>query len=669
MLISLNWISDFIKLNKSPKEIADKITLSLSEVEKIEQVGNDSILEIENKALTHRPDCFSHFGIAREIAAFFNLKFNNPLEKLNKTKFSIDGKSLPLKIKLLNNDFCKRYTAIVLSNIKVGESPKFIKERLENCGVRPINNIVDITNYVMLSLGQPIHAFDYQKVISKTIVVRTAKKNENIITLDNVKRKLVQPPFDRSQQILVIADAKKPIALAGIMGGKNSEIDNKTTSIIIESANFDAKTIRKSARMLNLRTEASSRFEKNIDPYLTKSALIYAVVLLKKYAAAQTSSEIIDLYPQREQTKEIITSVSYLNTLLGLDLQHTKIIELLNRLGIKAQQKNNKLFVRPAVLRRDLNIPADVAEEVARIYGYDNIPTTLPRGIITPPPTNQSLYWEEKTKLVFRGFGFTEVNLPNFIGRDVIELTKENPSDYLKLVNPMSPNKTYLRRSLLQGLFAASKANARFFKAFSIFEIGRVFLKTEKDKQPQEIKMLSGIMLGKSFYEVKGVIEALFEFWKIPFPKVTPLLKTAIFLPKVSARIDNFGFFGELNTTIKNYIGEKNHISAFELNFDQVTAAAKKDNYYQQIPLYPALIEDFSFIFTKNPPIGDVLAAIKNINSLISEVIVLSKFEKTITFRISFQDPHKPLSSEKILPIRKEIVMKLKNNFGAKIKE
>lgn len=662
MLISLNWIADFVKINKSPKEVADKITLSLSEVERIKKVGSDTVLEIENKALTHRPDCFSHFGLAREIAAFFKTNFNNPLGKLNNSKLGISGKSLPLKVKIKNDNLCKRYTAVVLTNVKVGESPKFIKDRLISCDVRPINNIVDITNYVMLALGQPLHAFDYSKVANHTIVVRTASKGESILTLDNVKRKL------ENEKTLVIADDNKPIALAGIMGGSNSEIDGKTTTIIIESANFDAKTTRKTAKRLNLRTEAVTRFEKNIDPYLTKPAAVFAATLLKKYANAHVSSEIIDLYPHPEKTEEIVTSVSYLNTLLGLSLTDKEIIEYLNRLEIQSVVKNNKLFVKPSVLRRDLKIAADVAEEVARIYGYDNIPTTLPKGVISPPKTNVSLYWEQNSKILLKGLGFSEVNLPSLIGKEILDLIKEETSKYLKLINPMSPDKTYLRRSLLQGLIISSKENFKYFKEFNIFEIGRVFFKTSKNKQPKEVKTLSGLMVNKSFYELKGVVEAIFNFFKIPFPSVTSLEKSSVFLPKVSAKIGDFGIIGELNSTIKNYLGAKDSVCAFELDFDKITTLAKGETFYKQIPLYPALIEDFSFVFEKNPALGNVLWLIKNISPLISDVTVLDYFGKTITFRISFQDPKESLSSERVLPLRKEIIDQLKNSFGAKVK-
>lgn len=662
MRLSLNWIGDFIKIDKSPEEIAEKITLSLSEVERIEKVGEDTVLEIENKALTHRPDCFSQLGLASELAALFRLKLDDPLEKLNNSQLVPSEKIFPLTVKIQNQDLCRRYTTIVVSEIKVGPSPAFIKERLAACNVRSINNVVDITNYVMLALGQPLHAFDYQKIKGNSIIVRTALDNEEIITLDQVKRKL-------DQRILVIADNEKAVAAAGIMGASNSYIDQTTETVILESANFEAKSIRKGSKKLNLRTEASLRFEKNLDPFLTKPALVYAVFLLQKYAGAKIASKIIDVYPKKEATKKIVTSTNYINKILGLNLKEGEIIEMLNRLGIKAQSKNQELVVTPPPLRRDLKIGADVAEEVTRIYGYDNIPTTLPKGIITPPPVNLSLYWEKRTKLFLIGLGLNEVNLSSFLGKEILELVDEPPSRFLKLINPLSSEKTYLRRSLLPGLLSACKANLRFFSKFDLFEIGRVFLKNNQNQQPNEIKMLSSIMIDKSFYEAKGIIEALFDFWKIPLPQFDYYNETKIFLPKASARLADFGVLGEVNLNIKNYLGTQVKVTAFEINFDKVVKLARKENFYQPIPLFPPLIEDFSFVFRKKPILGPIISALKAISRLISEVTVIDRFGKNITFRIAFQDPFKSLSSEEIKPIRKKIIDELESNFAAEFKK
>lgn len=661
MLLSLNWISDFIKINKTPREIADKITLSLSEVEKIHKVGSDTVLEIENKALTHRPDCFSQIGLTREIAAYFNLSLTDPLEKLNKENLKRETKKIPLKVESKDTDLCPRYSATVLTNIKVGEAPEFIKNRLSSVNVRPINNVVDITNYVMLELGQPLHAFNYDKIKKNTILIRRAKKNETIITLDNLKRVL-------NPEILVIADFEKPIALAGIMGGKISEIDANTTTIVIESANFNAQITRKNAKFLNLRTEAVTRFEKNLDPNLTLASLMRTVELLQKYASAKVASETVDIYPKKTLAKTISTTVLYINSLLGLNLSELEIISLLKRLHLRISSKNNKLQVTAPSYRRDLSIEADIAEEVARMYGYDNIPTTLPKGVIKPPKSNDSLLWEKKTKLLLKGLGFSEIHSPSFISKDIIQLTQQNPNSFLKLVNPISPEKTYLRKSLLPGLLITSKNNLRFFNKFSLFEIGRVFHKGEKGVLPKEVKKIAGVLVGKTFYELKGTLDCLFDLYNITFPQVYKIDNNKIFSLGASALIKNSGIFGELVSNIKTYLGSNTVISAFELDFDLLVKNANTHVYYNPIPLYPPVIEDFSFIFSKNTSVGLVLAEIKKVSSLIANIDIIDRYADTTTFRISFQNPKKSLSKEEIAPLRKNIVKVLKKKFNTKIK-
>lgn len=651
MLISLNWISEFIKINKPAREIADKITLSLSEVEKILKVEDDWVLEIENKALTHRPDCFSQIGLAREIAAYFNLSFNDPLKNFKRTTLKVNTLSLPFRVKVINPDLATRYQAVVLKNIKVDQSPEFIQKRLKSCNVRPINNVVDITNYVMLELGQPIHAFSYDKLIGHEIIVRNAYKNETLVTLDGIKRKL-------SNNMLVIADSKKPVALAGIMGGKESEVTKNTTKIVIESANFDASTTRKTAKNLGLRTEAVTRFEKSLDPLLTDIAVYKAVSLLEKYAGAQVASKVFDLYSNKQPQKQITTTVIYINSLLGLNLSADKIILLLKRLCLSSKISKDNLVVQIPSYRRDLHIEADIAEEVARIYGYDNIPTTLPKGIIKPPVQNISLELEKKVKLFLSSIGFNESPLPSFIG----EKTD------LKLLNPISPEKTYLRKSLLPGLIFAAKSNLRFFNNFNLFEIGRVFNPTRPGKLPIEQKYLAGVLVGKTYFEVKGVIEALFEYLSVDLPSISKIDKGSIYSNSASAKISDFGRFGEVNNDILDFLNTKKSVSVFELNFDLLVKLSTVAKFYKPIPIHPPIIEDFTFVFGNDIKIGSVLHFIKNIDHRIDSVDITNKYESSYTFRISFNDPKKALTKEDIAPIRKKLASGLKQKFNTKIK-
>src|SRR3989344_6853658 len=303
MLLSLNLIKQFVKLDKSAEEIADRITLSLTEVEKLEKKGVDTILEIENKALTHRPDCFSHLGIAREVAAYFNVTCSDPLPELSRktVKPSSQSRNLAISITVDAKNLCHRYCGVILTDIKVGPSPEWLAEMLTNVGVRPINNVVDITNYVMIELGQPLHAFDYDKVEGHEIKVRTARAAEKLTTLDGKEREL-------PEEMLLIADQNKAIGLAGVMGGANTEVTNETKTIILESATFEAKNNRKTSKTLNLRSDAATRYEKNLDPNLTYPAIARAVELLQEHANGKVASEVIDVKNSLNTPKTLMVS-------------------------------------------------------------------------------------------------------------------------------------------------------------------------------------------------------------------------------------------------------------------------------------------------------------------------------------------------------------------------
>lgn len=658
MLLSLNWLSDFLKINKSAKEIADKITLSLSEVEKIIKVGDDWVLEIENKALTHRPDCFSQVGLATEVAAFFNLPLNLTSDKYPEPDLKNTKGKLPLTVKIKNSKLVNRYEAVVLTNIKVSDSPAFIKKRLKSCNVRPINNVVDITNYVMLELGQPLHAFSYDKISKKQIIIRNAKKNEKIVTIDEVTQNL-------DEDMTVIADGNKAVALAGIMGGKDSEITKNTTVVVLESANFNPLITRQTSKKLGLRTEAVTRFEKGLDPNLTHQALLKAVFLLKKYAGAAVSSKIIDLYTNKKTQTRVETSGKYINSLLGLSLTANEIVNLLQRLQLRCKVSGDKILVTVPTYRRDLVIDADIAEEVARIYGYDNIPTTLPQGLIKPPPSNASLVNERKIKLFLSSIGFAEAPLSSFIGKENIKYSGSGEETYLKLLNPIAEEKKYLRKSLLPGLLFAAKANLRYFNSFSLFDIGRIFKPKLKGELPLEQKKLAGILVGKSYFEVKGVVEAIFEFLSIGFPAVTKSDNHTLYHKEASAKIPEYGNFGEVSSTVLDFLNTKKNVSVFEIDFDLLVKHSAKVNFYKPIPEHPPVIEDFSFIFSKDIKIGNVINYLKKIDPIINSIEIINEYETTYTFRLTFLDPKKPLTKADIIPVRKKITAGLKKEFNA----
>lgn len=668
MLISYNWLKKFVKTQKSARAIADKLTLSLAEVESLEKKGQDFILEIENKGLTHRSDCFSHLGIAREVSAVFKVKLTDPLEKLSAKKFKLE-KKLPIKIKVLAKDLCPRYCGIVLTNLKVSPSPNRLKTGLGRLGVRPINNIVDVTNYVMLELGQPLHAFDYEKVKNQQIIVRKAKKGEKLVTLDGVKRNL-------DQNDLVIADPVKPIGLAGIMGGTNTEVSSTTKTIILESANFEARNNRITSKNLNLRTEASTRFEKNLDITLPLPAINRAIEMMQKLAGAKVASDLIDLQNKTFKPKIVKVTTEWLNKFIGINISNEEIISILEYLGFEIKNQNGLLTVEVPPWRQDVSMEADIAEEVARIYGYDKIPIALPKEEDKPPPLNPNLFWRKKTKLFLESMGFTEIFTPPFIGQELLERCLATNEDYLQLVNPLTVDQEFMRRSLIPSLLEVSKNNLKYFDKFRIFEIDRVFIPEEKEP-PGEILYLTGVVIGEKYLQVKGIIETLLDEMGIKNYKFEPYQLKKTFYGKVfhpvrtaetMVKNDSLGVVGEISPHILARFGIKSRVVVFDLDFKEFVRHASRAKKYTPIPKYPAIIEDLAFVIPPKTLVGEMLEEIKKVSKLIVDAELLDSYKNTRTFRITYQSPRKTLTDKEVKKIREKIVQKVKVKFGAKLK-
>lgn len=628
MLISYNWLKKFITTNRTAQEIADKLTLSLTEVENINKIGDDYILEIENKGLTHRPDCFSHLGVAREVAAYFKLKLNDPLQSLIEKRFSTERK-MPFSIEVKEKQLCPRYCGVVLTNIKVAPSPNWLKTALERLDQNSINNVVDITNYVMFELGQPLHAFDYEKVKNHKIVVRKSKKGEKLVTLDDEAREL-------DETMLVIADSKKPIGLAGVKGGKNTQVTNDTKTIILEAANFDAKNNRKTSKKINLRTDASTRFEKNLDITLPPSAIKKTIELLQKYAGAKVASEIVDILNKPFKHSIVSVKTEWINNFIGFNVSDREMISILNSLGFQTSSKNGHLKVNVPSWRQDVSMKADIAEEIARVYGYDKIPITLPQLVDKPPKTNSTLLWRKKAKLFFKGLRFTEVHTQPFIGKKMLEKYGMSDKKHLQLVNPLTIDQEFMRRSLIPSLLEVAKDNLKHDPKLKIFEIDRVFI-PRKNTQPNEIFYLAGIAKGENFPNMKGTVEALLDEFAITKYKFKPAASQ----------------FAEL--FIDNNLVGIIQKEQFNLNFDKLIEHATTLKKYKPIPKFPPLIEDMTFSFPPKTYIGPVIEKIKSTSKLIKKVEILDQYKNNFTFRITYQSRKKSLSSSDIKDIRKKI--------------
>lgn len=690
MLLSYNWIKQFVPdLKQSPSELAKTLSLSLAEVENVTRVGQDLVLEIENKALSHRPDLFSQLGLAREVAAALDRSL--PQEMLDNNRYlktlpTTDSPETNFKITLrvVNENLCPRYMAIVIDNLTVGESPTWMQERLRSVGLRPINNIVDITNYVMFELGQPVHAFDLQEIQTPNrqvpIEVRQTKEGEYLTTLEGKKRNLPLGTLVISSPGLQTQDypfhPSPPIALAGIMGGARTRVNENTTTILLEAANFEMSTVRKTSQKLGFRTEASLRFEKGLDPNLAKLGLYRCIELIRDLSGGKIASEVLDYYPSPVKPHRIVVNLDQTRKFLGVPLSNTKILDYWKRLGLKITPNGKVKKAAPSVtvtiptFRRDLKIPQDLYEEVARLHGYDNFTPTLPVKPIAPPPENKEWKVANRVRSILVGLGLDEVLTYSFVSEEMLR-KHSSFKNALKLKNPVAPEMAYLRTSLLPSLEEKVKENAKRFHEFGIFEIGKVTQVTKKSKLPSEPKMLAVAYYARNkdekqaYLHVKGIWETLLNTLNV---KALPPDLKALEAPLGVA----FGWETELATLLNSQEPVK----------------------FKPIPAHMPTYQDLSFIVAEEIPVGELLETISDVGlrltpargnletdhtsqSVLQNTQLLDIYqskelkrrkEKSVTVRLTFLDPRGPLSDQEASRYRQEIEKKLREKYRAQIR-
>ncbi len=669
-----------------------------------EALGLDDVI-FEIDILPNRAhDCLSHIGAAREIAAITNEKLKTKNEKL-KTK-NLKSNEL-LKIKIEDESLCRRYSAAVVNNIEIKDSPNWLKSRLESCGVRSINNIVDITNYAMLALGQPMHAFDFDKLKTKNeklktnfkdklkeITIRLAKEGESILALDGKTYKL-----DESD--LVIADKEKPIAIAGVMGGLETAVDENTKNIIFESANFQGAGIRKTSQRLKLASESSYRFEREIDPELTIKALGMAVNLTKELANGDVSEEIVDIYPSPVKNREIEFDFSRIEKFVGIKIEKEKAKKILQSLQFEVFENGEKLKVTIPTFRIDVEKVNDVIEEIARIYGYENIPESNALIEMKSVVQNKDLKMEKNIKRIFEGMGFAEVYNYSFVGEKDIKGINLLTNNHLELQNPLSEELKFMRTSLLSGLINNARENLKHKDKFQLFEVGRVYLKSDEsgiakrlhsseaetmepaDMLPNEKKILAGIAVDKNeknnlFYEIKGQAEKLLNklgFNKLSFAEIDNV--ESFWHKGRSAEIfsenKSIGRIGEIHPGILNYFGIESRAGYFEFDLENLFALGDDHKKYKQINKFPEIKPDLSVVFDESVKWADIeKAVIKTDNALIKDVEPfdiyrgkgLGENKKSIAFRITYQAEDGTLKDEEVNVVQNKIIKALEKLGG-----
>jgi len=676
MVFSYNWLQSFFKKKlPKPEKLAEILTMKAFEVKELKKVGKDWILDID--VLPNRgPDCFSHLGIAREIAAILNCKLQFEDWKLVEDE-DLKAKDF-VKVEVKDKNACPRYTARVISNVKVDPSPRWIQERLRVCGLRPINNIVDVANYAMLETGQPLHAFDLDKISRQKIIVRRTKKGEKITTLDDER-------YDLDRDVLVIADEDNLLAIAGIKGGKKAEIDKSTKIVVLESANFNQRVIRQGSKKIDLKTDASWRFEHGIDPNLTELGINRAANLISEIADGQICQGLIDFYPKKSLTKKIKLDFDYVEKLLGLKITEKEIKSILKKLGFKISQSGaSKLSVEIPTFRLDINTPEDLIEEISRIYGYQKIPSVFPMAALVPPERNLDIFWEDMVENILKEAGFSEVYNYSFLGEKEAEIFNYSINrELIEIENPISSDFKYLRPSLIPNLLKNVETNQKFFKEIKIFELGKIYREKSIGKRKSKIeekRMLSGVITGKEdlFYLTKGVIDLLLNklgisnVWYDEYEATPENSKTSLWQRKKSAEIkvdhEEIGFLGEISPKIIENLKLEQKLVVFDIDFEKLSKLVSEEQEFRPISRFPAAVRDIAVLVPNFVRVEEVLNKIEIAGSpLVRDIDLFDIYEgeeipegkKNFAFHIIYQSDVRTLSTKEIDEIQQKIIKTL----------
>lgn len=640
---------------------------------------DDEILEL---SLTpNRSDALSMIGVAYEVAAILGREVKWPvIEKEEAAEKASDY----ISVKVEADEDNPLYIAKVVKNVKIGPSPLWMQTRLMNAGIRPHNNVVDITNYILLEYGQPLHAFDYDRLGSKEIVVRRAKNAEKITTLDDTERTL-------TPNHLVITNGVEPVAIAGVMGGANSEVREDTTTVIIEAAYFAGPVIRKASKDHGLRSEASARFEKGVDPERTRAAGERAAQLMAQYAGGTILSGTSEYNNMKIEPAVVSTTLKKINSALGTNISAIEVTDILNRLGFEVKTEGEDFIITVPTRRGDITIEADIVEEVARLYGYDNIPSTLPKGTATAGALTD---YQQKRRLVRRtleGAGLYQATTYSLTSEEKAAQFALEKREAVRLAMPMSEERSQLRMSLLPSLLEAVKYNnARQIDSVALYEIGSVFFEQGKEQLPEEREHVAAAITGLweanlwqgekktvDFYVLKGVLEALFaalgvteqiEYRQAALENMHPGRTAEVLLNG-----EVIGSVGQIHPTLQKELDLK-ETYVFELSFRKIAEAVVEPISYQSIPRFPSITRDIALVVDQNKAAGELAAIIAEAGgALLKEVYVFDLYEgehmeagkKSLAFSLKYFAPERTLTDEEVTKAHEKVLQAVAEKSGA----
>lgn len=644
MRIPLNWLKEYVKLPEKLEELTHQLTMAGHMLDKVDHKNGHIILDLELRG--NRADCYSILGIAREVSALFETPLHYP--KTHKTLKKVKQlKEVNLEVK---TPLVKRVMMTVVRNVHITESPKWLKEKIEEYGIPSINNIVDLTNYAMIETGEPMHAFDLGK-IGTEVYIRTAKKGEKIITFLGKEVAL-------TNEDLVWANKKDVLSVAAAIGGKHHSISKDTQNILLEAANYDRANIRRSIHRLNLLTDAGIRHEKDLDPNLVESGIYRFLELLKENKWGTIGSEIVDVYPKPVKTWNVTMDYKYLKTLSGLDISKKEIKEILGRLNFtNIKERTTGLSAQVPTYRTDVTLEEDLIEEVLRIYGYDKIPTQTLSLEIPDDVTPAFIKQEEKVKEALFGIGFDEVISLPFVLEKNLNLNKfGNGFSPIRITNRPSPDFEELRTNMFANLHEFTKKiiNERGEQA-SIFEIGKVYYK--EGKKYHENRQLGIMWWSKTkgiFPLFKGFIDAFFESINIKDVRFNPRNETgSVFELMIGKKAIGSGMI-------------VNNIYYIGIYLDEILGKEGKPR-ANLWPKYPPQIEDITLTIPKRAKIGELVDIMKN-ESQIVDVRLVDTYKDAYTFRFWYQNPEKTLTDKEVEEVRTKMLYELKKKFGISVK-
>jgi phenylalanyl-tRNA synthetase beta chain len=648
----------------------------------------DTVLDVN--VTPNRSDCLNMLGIAREVAAITGKKIKLPTVKIKESSADINSMA---SVKIIDADFCPRYTARMINNVKIGPSPVWMKTRLEAAGFRAINNIVDVTNFVMLEMGQPLHAFDFRFLEKGKIIVRKSKENEEFISLDGKARNL---PTDT----VLICDGVKPVAIGGIMGGLNSEVKEDTQVVLLESAYFNPSSIRKSSRKMAMPTDAAFRFERGIDPEGVVKALNRAAQLIAELSGGTIYKNYIDEYPKKiKSAKNIPLRLDRIRQIIGTEIKAKDVTRILRSIDMVLKQKGKGSYlVTPPTCRFDILREVDLIEEVIRLYGYDRVPETIPAIDVKEMEFIPRLDLEERIRQILTGSGYTEIVNYSFgtpQAGDILCLPENDERrQTVRIKNPLGEDLSAMRTTMIYGLLETAKKNANNGSFdLKIFEIGRVFQNSPETELPEEKNMIAGLLTGKitdefwssgktvDFYFLKGSLENIFFDLKINHCRYLSASAEPFLHPGKSCGIylndEKIGFLGEVHPDVLEKIDIKNNLYLFEINLDiMVNAYLEKKIFYSEISKFPAVTRDAAFI------IPDTMEADQMINivlgqkeDLLENIIIFDVYKgkgitegKSLGLRFSYRAPDRTLTDLETNAVHERIVQNTVNLTGAKIR-